>query len=97
MSRAKRIEEAARALEAAEGPLGPEPGCECAVCTARRSLRRALSLPEDESEVGYVLRYQNDTLLDACSDGISELPLVRPRTSKLVRVRITVEGEESER
>lgn len=88
MTRAERIEAAAAKLLArlatmTGDPFNPE----------EDDLRDAMALPREESAEGYVLRYPGDTLRDACSDGISELPLVTPRTARQIRVRIVAAPE----
>lgn len=111
MSRAKRIEGAARALL---GELGPErSGVEWRVAStvigrnALDALRSALALPEEESEVGFIVRlvgdpYVTGPLYQTEQEAVSEkenLECSHPadiEVWEIVRVRITVEGEEGE-
>lgn len=97
MSRAKRIEEAARAVDRlllSEADGGLPKGAIQGIYRAAVNLRAALALPEEESAGGWTTPGR---WYDFTKEGV-ELGVTRRLVRNPgIRVRITVEGEESER
>lgn len=97
MTRAKRIEEAARALTVAwDGPLSGD-AYDDAVAAAETALRAALALPEEESVEGQIVGYG---MIGTSIELTVRVPSAPVPVRMNDRVRLTwptVEGEESER